>query len=196
MVEVEVLEDIELLFQGELKLTLKMEHLIPITIGAGGAAGTQVFWRISGTPSIFSTITSTGGGGGGSAQSSPSLGQPGGSGGGNGGELQEQQEGQEIVHQLVHHKEIMVEFQITCRSKLWNRWWRWSRSCRWKCRNINRLEDGGAGSANSITGSPVTYAGGGGGGTYSGGTAGSGGAGGGGAGAVSAAGTVGASRNS
>jgi hypothetical protein len=28
MVVVEVLEDIELLFQGELKLTLKMEHLI------------------------------------------------------------------------------------------------------------------------------------------------------------------------
>ena len=46
----------------------------PITVGAGGALATP------GSNSIFSTITSTGGGQGG--ESSPSNGQPGGSGGG------------------------------------------------------------------------------------------------------------------
>ena len=58
----------------------------PITIGAGGAAvSTQFSNGNPGNPSIFSTITSTGGGGGattGSCSLQPGSGLPGGSGGG------------------------------------------------------------------------------------------------------------------
>jgi hypothetical protein len=60
----------------------------PITVGAGGT-GVPVSGpstRNPGNNSIFSTITSTGGGGGGSAQSAPVRpGEAGGSGGGGGG---------------------------------------------------------------------------------------------------------------
>jgi hypothetical protein len=54
----------------------------PITVGAGGAAGPSSNPRAgnSGTPSVFSTITSTGGGGGAGPPGNP--GTPGGSGGG------------------------------------------------------------------------------------------------------------------
>ena len=58
----------------------------PITVGAGGAkanVGSPTVRGGSGSPSTFSTITSTGGGGGGGSSSS---GADGGSGGGNGGE--------------------------------------------------------------------------------------------------------------
>jgi hypothetical protein len=61
----------------------------PITVGAGGAGSAVSSARgVSGSPSIFSTITSTGGGGGGSRNApdgSPiRIGVPGGSGGGAG----------------------------------------------------------------------------------------------------------------
>ena len=49
----------------------------PITVGAGGSAA-------NGSPSIFSTITSTGGGFGGPNGTTSGLGSPGGSGGGGG----------------------------------------------------------------------------------------------------------------
>jgi len=55
----------------------------PITVGGGGGPGTN------GSDSIFSTITSTGGGKGGaqgSTPAAPNCGSPGGSGGGGGGE--------------------------------------------------------------------------------------------------------------
>jgi hypothetical protein len=82
--EVEELEDIVHLFLEEQKLQLKMEHSsIPITVGAGGAGGSNPgVGKPQGTPghnSIFSTITSAGGGGGGF---SPGVGANGGSGGG------------------------------------------------------------------------------------------------------------------
>lgn len=56
----------------------------PIQVGGGGAGGSgQATRGVSGTPSIFSTITSAGGGGGGSV--SPNItGASGGSGGGGG----------------------------------------------------------------------------------------------------------------
>jgi hypothetical protein len=56
----------------------------PITVGAGGAGGveTPASNSVSGSPSIFSTITSTGGGRGGAAGGN-SIGSSGGSGGGN-----------------------------------------------------------------------------------------------------------------
>jgi hypothetical protein len=65
----------------------------PITIGAGGAGGNNLITGrigVNGNPSVFSTITSTGGGGGGIyCQPGPSptgtqAGLPGGSGGGGG----------------------------------------------------------------------------------------------------------------
>ena len=60
----------------------------PITVGAGGAAAASTVSN-NGSPSIFSTITSTGGGGGGSGGASQGPenrpGNPGGSGGGIGG---------------------------------------------------------------------------------------------------------------
>jgi hypothetical protein len=57
----------------------------PITVGGGGTGSTTTNTKgISGSNSIFSTITSAGGGGGGSRPNSPdtTLGIPGGSGGG------------------------------------------------------------------------------------------------------------------
>jgi len=52
----------------------------PITVGAGGTAGSGV--GNPGANSIFSTITSAGGGGGGGGPNSPGVGVDGGSGGG------------------------------------------------------------------------------------------------------------------
>jgi hypothetical protein len=57
----------------------------PITVGAGGGGAPTVNSKgISGNPSIFSTITSTGGGGAGSRNTAVQLALPGGSGGGGG----------------------------------------------------------------------------------------------------------------
>jgi hypothetical protein len=58
----------------------------PITVGAGGAGGTDGPQKqgVSGSNSIFSTVTSAGGGGGGSAPG-PTNGADGGSGGGTSG---------------------------------------------------------------------------------------------------------------
>ncbi len=58
----------------------------PITVGAGGAKGSNSTRGCNGANSIFSTITSTGGGGGGGRSPGPSIGpgNPGGSGGGAG----------------------------------------------------------------------------------------------------------------
>lgn len=57
----------------------------PITVGAGGAASGFETDGNQGSPSIFSTITSAGGGKGGSGAGVGSNGAPGGSGGGNAG---------------------------------------------------------------------------------------------------------------
>jgi len=64
-------------------LTVANGASYPITVGAGGGPGPSSpgYVGVSGSPSIFSTITSTGGGGG-AGNSSPFPGGPGGSGGG------------------------------------------------------------------------------------------------------------------
>jgi len=64
------------------------EQDYPITVGGGGAAGPTSSGTIQGTSggnSIFSTITSAGGGGGGAGANPATPGVPGGSGGGSGG---------------------------------------------------------------------------------------------------------------
>jgi len=53
-----------------------------ITVGAGGANGYSGVTGYSGSPSVFGTITATGGGGGGTGNASPYNGLSGGSGGG------------------------------------------------------------------------------------------------------------------
>jgi len=58
----------------------------PITVGGGGAGGSPGTASVSGSPSIFSTITSTGGGKGGGPPGGPGTASPGGSGGGGSGE--------------------------------------------------------------------------------------------------------------
>ena len=57
----------------------------PITVGGGGAGAGSPNTGVSGSNSIFSTITSAGGGGGGSRGETPKNGVAGGSGGGGGG---------------------------------------------------------------------------------------------------------------
>jgi hypothetical protein len=58
----------------------------PITVGSGGAKGGPSYVPgVKGSDSVFSSITSTGGGFGGGSQSSGQVGGPGGSGGGGGG---------------------------------------------------------------------------------------------------------------
>ena len=66
----------------------------PITVGAGGAAGTPASpcANTNGSNSIFSTITSTGGGSGGSSTSQPGGPYPGGGPGGSGGGAGENQQ--------------------------------------------------------------------------------------------------------
>ena len=67
----------------ESPLTLTINIPYTVTIGAGGAKGTNVGgWGNSGNNSVFSTITSNGGGGGGG---DAQVGADGGSGGGGGG---------------------------------------------------------------------------------------------------------------
>jgi hypothetical protein len=56
-----------------------------VTVGAGGAAATVLEKGISGSNSLFSTITSAGGGGGGGSAAPNNTGINGGSGGGGGG---------------------------------------------------------------------------------------------------------------
>jgi hypothetical protein len=89
-------------------------------------------------------------------------------------------EEQETVHLQVHHKEIQEE--IHQMHHLDSGAGGGGASAAGAVSSSGVGGNGGAGSANSITNSPVTYAGGGGGAVFCGGTAGSGGAGGGGAG--------------
>jgi len=65
----------------------------PISVGGGGAAGTPASpcGNTNGSPSVFSTITSTGGGTGGSGMAQPGGPYPGGGPGGSGGGAGENQ---------------------------------------------------------------------------------------------------------
>ena len=58
----------------------------PITVGGGAGGASPTTRAPNGTPSVFSSITSTGGGGGGSFDNPVRTGAPGGSGGGGAGD--------------------------------------------------------------------------------------------------------------
>jgi hypothetical protein len=70
----------------ETALTLNLSTNYTVTVGSGGAGGNNTTRGVSGSNSVFSTITSTGGGGGGAGQSTDTQddGLTGGSGGGQG----------------------------------------------------------------------------------------------------------------
>ena len=162
---------------GGTALTLPLNNVYPVIVGAGGAGGLYVAFQqdgVKGSNSVFSTITSTGGGlgagvglggaggsgGGGDRSSNGGAGNQGsyspaeGTGGGNGGGGSTGAGGGGGATSAGSNG------------------------------SGANGGNGGAGTANSISGSSVTYAGGGGGGSWvSSGTGGTGGAGGGGTGA-------------
>jgi hypothetical protein len=163
---------------------------LTVTVGAGGSGALSGGTATSGSASVFSTITASGGGkggtdtsnnaatggsgGGGGASNSSSSGAAGNSGsyspvegyagGGNGGN-------------------VAGPYPAGGGGG--------SSAVGSNAPGASTGGAGGAGTANSISGSSVTYAGGGGGAVYGGGTAGSGGAGGGGAGGAPGVGTAG-----
>ena len=142
----------------------------PITVGSGGAINT------SGNPSVFSTITSTGGGRGGVFANGTSGGSGGGGagvpGGGTGGA------GNTPPTSPSQGNNGGNGQLVSCGS------WRAGGGGGASAVGVNATPtaagNGGNGLANSITGSPVTRAGGGAGSAYGPGTQGSGGSGGGG----------------
>jgi len=167
----------------------------PITVGAGGAGSTsRCNAGSSGSNSIFSTITSTGGGGG-ASDGSPGVGDglPGGSGGAAANSGTKGSGNTPPVSPA-------QGFDGGCSTAGYTGSGGGGATAVGTTAGACNVDGGpgGAGAATSITGSPVTYAGGGGGGgnSASGGNlprpAGSGGAGGGGAGTVPGCSTGGA----
>ena len=167
----------------------------PITVGGGGSgilAPSMGSAGEDGSPSIFSTITSTGGGGGSSSIGCGGTGRPGGSGGGAGGS------GTSPVGGIgpaaaggTGNTPPVSPSQGNNGGVAFRKSGEGSGGGGGGSSSVGGNSavvlggTGGNGTANSITGSPVTYAGGGGGGVYTG-TAGSGGPGGGGAGSSTA----------
>jgi hypothetical protein len=162
----------------------------PITVGAGGTVATYPqsnFTRApNGSPSTFSTITSTGGGGG---ANYGTFGAPGGSGGGAVGYCGPNAGG-------AGNTPPVSPSQGNPGGSNGNTNRAGAGGGGATAAGTNSTDDGagktgGAGASNSISGSPVSYAGGGGGGGYSPNTGGAGGSGGGGTGGTSAtSGTV------
>ncbi len=145
----------------------------PVTVGGGAAAGT-----INGTPSVFSTITSTGGGSGG-AGASPACGQAGGSGGGGHYSTKSGGAGNTPPVSPAQGTNGGNGTPPTTNGG--------GGGGGATVAGVNANPGagaGGAGATSEITNSSVTRAGGGGGGSGSGGSAGAGGSGGGGAGAA------------
>ena len=163
----------------------------PITVGSGGAGVPSPAFGAAGnpgTPSIFSTITSTGGGAGTSSVGCGTTGQSGGSGGGAGGSGNSPTggvgpagaggTGNTPPVSPPQGNNGGIAFR---QSAFGGGGGGGGSSGVGGNAGSGSGGTGGNGTTNSITASPVTYAGGGGGGVYSG-TAGSGGPGGGGAG--------------
>lgn len=148
-----------------------------ITVGAGGAAGTSGNPGTNGDNSVFSTIISNGGGGGGSSINGTPIttanGKNGGSGGGAalyvGSGWQLGTAGTGTANQGYSGGAANVALNAGGGG-----------GGAGEIGNTDGTSQGGDGVAVSITGSSVTYAGGGGGGNQSGGSAGTGGLGGGG----------------
>ena len=142
---------------------------ITVTVGAGGVgAGSSA----NGSNSVFSTITSLGGGG----TTFDGVGKSGGSGGGGDAAVASTAGGAGTVGQGNNGGTGFGGSPYAGGGG------GGAGAVGGNAPNSSTGGNGGNGSASSITGSSVTYAGGGGGGVYSGGTAGSGGSGGGGAG--------------
>jgi hypothetical protein len=155
----------------------------PITIGAGGIGGLEIRGT-SGTDSIFSSITSTGGGGGGSDYVVGS-----GLNGGSGGGAPMNPSGAEVPGLGNTPNTSPSQGNDggagSTAANGFGGGGGGGASAAGGAGSVIVGGAGGAGTANSISGSSVTYAGGGGGGCYIG-TAGAGGAGGGGAGTAGA----------
>jgi len=166
----------------------------PITVGGGGAggpntpgpSGSPTRQGSNGSNSVFSTITSTGGGGGGNSGGATPGGLPGGSGGGGGPGTG-----------TGNTPPVSPPQGNNGGARVNNRGGGGGGAAAAGTDGTPSVSGpGGAGSANSINGSPVTRAGGGGGGLYTTpgsppATGGLGGAGGGGAGAIDANATSG-----
>ena len=150
-----------------------------VTVGAGGSASSPCASGNLGSPSIFSSITSTGGGDGGTYSSR--AGAPGGSGGGAGSIEAGPGTGGSGNTPPVSPSQGNPGGNAA--PDAGNNSGAGGGGASGAGTNSGPNGGaGGAGSANSITGSPVSYSGGGGGGVRFNGTAGSGGTGGGGAG--------------
>jgi len=67
---------------GLLNGTLGVSTAATVTVGAGGGGGASTVIGVSGSNSVFSSVTATGGGGGGGFSAGPAKGADGGSGGG------------------------------------------------------------------------------------------------------------------
>jgi len=168
----------------------------PITIGAGGAGGTggngsPLVGGVSGSPSIFSTITSTGGGGGGS-DSAPLDGLSGGSGGGGAGTGSPGPGyGGTGNSPPVSPSQGNTGGNHNSSAPAYGSGGGGGASAVGAAGTSSIGGAGGSGSANSISGSSVPYAGGGGGASYASQPGGAGGAGGGGAAGLNGSGTSG-----
>jgi hypothetical protein len=158
----------------------------PITVGSGGAGGTTPSGLnakgISGSNSIFSTITSTGGGGGGGSCAGNVPGTPGGSGGGAGASGGSPVPGGTGNSPPVSPPQGNNGGSTNVCAPNYGSGGGGGAGAVGNVGSPTAGGAGGAGTANSISGSSVTRAGGGGGSTYRGGTPGAGGSGGGGAG--------------
>jgi hypothetical protein len=156
-----------------------------VTIGAGGAGGSTATPKrgVSGSNSVFSTITSTGGGGGGNGQSAAdNPGLSGGSGGGGGGDS---------AGQVGGATSPAGQGFAGGTSALSGSGGGGGGSAVGSAGTTSNGGAGGAGTATSISGTSTTYAGGGGGrGNVSGGAGGAGGGGNAGTSGVGTAGTV------
>lgn len=149
-----------------------------VTVGAGGAAGTSGNAGTNGGNSIFSTITSTGGGGGGSSINGTPITTADGRNGGSGGGAALYNSGGGWTAATVGNGTANQGYNGGAANASLNAGGGGGGAG--EAGNVDGTSHGGDGVAVSITGSSVTYAGGGGGGNQSGGSAGTGGLGGGG----------------
>jgi hypothetical protein len=155
-------------FPGGTKITTPATTY-PVTVGAGGAGGIEppATQAVNGSPSTFSTITSTGGGAGGDANAPVGVGDSGGSGGGGGCAAFAQKAGGAGNTPPVSPPQgnpggtsagyPVSGFNFSAGGG-------GGASATGVPGTPGNTGAGGAGSANSITGSPVSYGGGGGGG--------------------------------
>jgi hypothetical protein len=155
----------------------------PITVGSGGAGGPAPTAQrgVSGSNSIFSSITSTGGGAGGSADTGSPVNSAGLDGGSGGGSTDNQPVGSGNTPPVSPSQGNPGG--INEPSANYGAGGGGGAAAAGSTGTTTVGGAGGTGSPNAITGSAVTRAGGGGGGIFSSGTGGSGGDGGGGAGA-------------